>query len=217
MPSPSQIRRNGSPAPSAPPAPPAPPAGGGGDDAAPFDLSAFLRAVEGATWEPPTVEKAERRKNGSNERPLHWSAGIIKASEVLDPVFHLPYHRPRSTPAGFTPDVASAPRDLTTLGDKIQRYAKRNAGSSLFLSDLIYGQFNTAGGIIPIPSLVDGQGLPLIALLSILPLTGEMYRETKYLRSLHGTNSLLQTIADRTARYCYIDDRENIRISDVIV
>lgn len=217
MPSPSQRRRNGSPVPPVPPVPPLVGTGGTGDDAQPFDLSVFLAAVEGAAWEPPAVDRPEKRKNASSEPAIHWSSEIIRLAEALDPVFSLPYYRPRSTPAGFTPAVASAPRDLTTLGSYIPRYAKRNAGSSLFLSDLIHGQFNTKAGIIAIPSIVDGQPLPLVVVLSLLNRLSEMYSETKYLRTLHGSNSLMQTISDRTGRYCYIDDGENLRISDVIV
>lgn len=190
-------------------------------DAAMFSLDTLLARLEApeASWQPPTIEKTDKPVRAKNSVPLlRWSEQVAAAAEALNPVFALPLHPPKTTPAGFTPKLVAAPRDLTKLGEKPARYLKRNAGSSLLLSQLIFGIYDTPAGPIAIPSLVEGQPLPLILLLTIMGKTGELYENTLYFQSLiGGQNSILKTLAERLNRYVYIDDAENIRASEFIV
>jgi hypothetical protein len=190
-----------------PPAPPAPASG---------KLASFAFTF---------VKKSGRvggRVNGAAaeiERP-QWSADLRKAADLIRfrlPDFY-PSRRDRKDGRRAPWRLCAMPK-LEALYQPIPPRGSADRDTSALVEGILYG----FDGLLP--SMVDGQGLPLIDVLHLFahPTVWDTYQKSKALHSLtpysingkdpQYTTCLLYRLAERSNRYCYCDG-ETLFITD---
>jgi hypothetical protein len=102
---------------------------------------------------------------------------------------------------------ASAPSDLEDLNGPVKTRIKRPRPASQLLFSLAWGNY----GNLKLPSIAEGEKLPLAVLLTVLnSVPSTLFKEAKFLKKLQtlkGGTSVLSVIADRIGRYvCITDD-----------
>ena len=179
------------------------------------DLDALLSQLDAAEWAPPAVEKTGTAAAGAT--PVEWSAPVLALAESAG--VSLPFYQPKKAGvSGMRHLMAHAPKDLAALNSPVQATLQKRTPGAVFLLSLIHGQFTTAAGVVPIPSLAAGDSLPVVVLLKCLSKVPNLVKGDNafnYLGTLYdrGAGCIIAQIAKLSGRYCYLEG-EQIKLSD---
>ena len=179
------------------------------------DLDALLSQLDAAEWAPPVVERAGTAAAGAP--PVEWSTPVLALAESAG--VSLPLHQPKKPGVvGMRHLMTHAPKDLRTLNMPVQTTLQKRTPGAVFLMSLIHGQFTTAAGVVPIPSLAAGDSLPVVVLLKCLSKVPNLVKGDNafnYLGTLYdrGAGCIIAQIAKLSGRYCYLEG-EQIKLSD---
>lgn len=153
------------------------------------------------------------------ERP-EWSADLRKAADLIGfrlPEFY-PARRDRKDGRKAPWKLCAMPK-LEALYQPIPPRGSADRDTSALVEGILYG----FDGVFP--SMVDGQGMPLLDILNLFahPTVWDTYLKSKALHSLtpysingkdpQYTTCLLYRLAERSNRYCYCDG-ETLFITD---
>lgn len=167
--------------------------------------------------------KGAKTASGSARVALEWSPAVVAAAERIG--FILPASAPRERKArrrtvdGVTVtlpplpwSLAAAPNDLDRLQAPIPTPQPGGRPSAQFMLRLIHGMEGR------VPSMADGQGLPLLRILQAMnnpkiAAIGEKLKSWKCLQNEQANITLLGALAEASGRYAYIDG-ETVFLSD---
>lgn len=175
-------------------------------------IDELLSELGGQTWQPP-ARPSGASAIAKNVRLLMWPEIVSQLAEKLAgpdapglvlPAAMPPRH-PHSSHAGL---LCHAPKNLEELNLEVpkQRGAQRRPVLNL-LQDIANGNYNGRD----LPSLADGERLPLATLLTILLLNRKMYVDNSYLRSLWDSRAhacIMGVLANVTRRYVVCDNED---------
>lgn len=187
----------------------------------PMDAADLLSALdEAGDWGiPPAASGSAGKASRSPLPPIAWPDDLAALAESLGVA--LPPSPPRERPAG-APDrwlIATAPADLTALNAPIPEAPERAKGAAPLLYGVMHGRFTTASGhVVGLPSMANGQPLPLIVLLKVLSKAPNLVGKVKYVRSLcGGRQTIMGNLADKSGRYCFLDSDFNLWLTDTLI
>lgn len=150
------------------------------------------------------------RATKAASEPIEWPAETVAAAGVIG--FTLPVFYQERAGKTLPWRLAGCPADLETLSLPIPPVAAEGKPCVQLMGQIIHG----LGGRLP--SLADGQGLPLLAILRLFnnPTVNPIYQTQKAWRTLLPVSfngkqpqnriTLLNRIAERSNRYCYCLD-----------
>lgn len=178
--------------------------------AAPDDLLDDLLAdLDSADDWAPEASGVAVRVAKADLPPIAWDEQTVTLAAAAGVT--LPPTPPRDRPAGIPgPDrwlLVAAPADLESLNRPIPTAPERAKGAAPLLYSLMHGRYSDKSGrIITLPSMADGQGLPLVALLKILSKAPELTAKVGYLQRLigKGRHNILSNLADKSGRFAYL-------------
>ena len=187
----------------------------------PLDAADLLSALDAAgDWGiPPAASGGAGKGSRSSLPPIAWPDDLAALAESLGVA--LPPSPPRERPAG-APDrwmIVAAPADLTALNAPIPEAPERAKGAAPLLYGVMHGRFTTATGhVVSLPSMANGQPLPLIVLLKVLSKAPNLVGKVKYVRSLcGGRQTIMGNLADKSGRYCFLDADFNLWLTDTLI
>lgn len=175
----------------------------------------FLAALAEVQWEPPAKAKASKAdKADKAELLIQWPDSITAAAAALEPPMALPDALPgRGKNVG---QLVSGPSSGALKGGCLSRPIpqKRDRGDDhlVFLLEVAHGRYGTR----QLPSLADGDRLPLVVLLAILKGRPECYGKTKATTILHasGQTCVMGMLANVMGRHVALDDEFNLYVVD---
>jgi hypothetical protein len=172
---------------------------------------ALLDAIDAADWAGPPVASSGTSSGASQRQPIAWPADLVAVAQAAGVALPaMPPRRISGSPVAWI--AAYAPSsDLSCLSDPIPTGTGKTGekGTDQILYDACHGKFVTPAGIISLPSMVNGEKLPLAFLLKIVgKIKGK--RANYFNRLIAGdkkgeTACLLSAIAKKSGRFAYIE------------